>query len=155
MIYKKTQIGFFSIAVLGAVLIMMLGIYLSGTIQESELWIFKLTITFIALMFVLFSSLTVKVTRQELIWYFGPGLWKYRIKTGEIQAVGSTRSHPIEGVGIRWNPWKGMLYNVSGLNAVKVIRKNGKSTRIGTNEPQKLIEVIKEAANLPESSVLK
>src|SRR5690625_5524368 len=87
-------------------------------------------------MLILFSSLTVKITREELIWYFGPGLWKYRMKLRDIRSVATIRTHPAEGFGIRWWPGKGTLYNVSGRQAVQVVRKDGKMRRIGTNEPK-------------------
>lgn len=37
--------------------------------------------------FVLFFSLTLKVTDNEVIWYFGPVLWKYNIQIDKIRVV--------------------------------------------------------------------
>ena len=151
-IYKNTQIGYFTIIVFGVIFTILLAIYFGGSGSEGEFPGFQLVILIFLLFFINFSTLTVKVTRNEIIWYFGPGLWKFRLKVNEIKAAAVTRSSIWEGVGIRWNPFRGMLYNVSGSHAVKVIRKNDKSTRIGTNEPQKLLEAIQQAAGLPDQN---
>jgi hypothetical protein len=34
-----------------------------------------------------FSSLTVILTERELIWFFGPGQWTYRLPSRQISAV--------------------------------------------------------------------
>jgi len=36
---------------------------------------------------ILFSSLTVEVSDSELRWYFGSGLWTYRLPLGQIEMV--------------------------------------------------------------------
>lgn len=144
MAYKNTQIGYFTIFIFGAVLIFLSVIIQAEGVSPVERPILHGVLILFLVLTVIFSSLTVEVNRQNLVWYFGPGIWKYRIPLDRIKDVSHVRSHPLEGIGIRWNPLKGWLYNVSGLNAVKVIQKGGKTTRIGTSEPQKLIAAIKE-----------
>src|SRR5690349_17369297 len=53
---------------------------------------------------VLFSSLTVEVGEGELRWYFGPGLWRYRLPLADIKDVGIVRNRWWSGWGIRMAP---------------------------------------------------
>lgn len=144
MAYRNRQIGYFSISIMGIVLLFLVFIIQSSKILPSERPILYASLLLILFLGIIFSTLTVKVNRSEVTWYYGPGIWKYRIPLEQIKDVSKVRTHPLEGIGIRWTPGKGWLYNVSGLKAVKIILRNGKSTRIGTNEPEKLIEAIRE-----------
>lgn len=142
--YSHTQPGYFILALMIPAIIFLIAVYIGGTFGEAEKVIVQLTIVLMCGATIIFSSLTVKVNEKEIVWYFGPGIWKYRIKLSEVKNVNKGRSHPLEGVGIRWNPWKGMLYNVSGLWNVQILRKDGKLTRIGTDEPDKLVKAIQD-----------
>ena len=90
----------------------------------------------------LFSSLTVEVGQGELRWYFGPGLWTYRLPLAEIREVGIVRNHWWNGWGIRTAPGF-RLYNVSGLDAVELRVGSSDVRRIGTDDPQGLAEALK------------
>ena len=93
---------------------------------------------------VLFSSLTVEVGDGELRWYFGPGLWTYRLPLDEIKDVAVVRNQWWNGFGIRMA--RGFrLYNVSGLDAVELRLKSGEVRRIGTDEPLALGAALKPA----------
>jgi hypothetical protein len=101
-------------------------------------------VTLIVLMViaVVFSSLTVDVSGNELQWHFGPGLWTYRLALDEIQTVAIVRNHWWSGFGIRMRPGF-RLYNVSGLDAVELQLKSGDIRRIGTDDPQGLAAALK------------
>jgi hypothetical protein len=90
----------------------------------------------------LFSSLTVEVNEHELRWYFGPGIWRYRIALDEIENVRTVRNHWWNGFGIRMGPGF-RLYNVSGLDAVELRLKTGDIRRIGTDDPQGLATALR------------
>jgi hypothetical protein len=90
----------------------------------------------------LFSSLTVEVGEAELRWYFGPGLWTYRLPIAEIKEVGIVRNHWWNGWGIRTAPGF-RLYNVSGLDAVELRVGPSDVRRIGTDDPQGLADALK------------
>ena len=49
------------------------------------------------------------------------------------------------GWGIRYTP-HGWLFNVSGLDAVELELKNGRTWRVGTDEPVELLAAIQAAA---------
>jgi hypothetical protein len=91
---------------------------------------------------VIFSSLTVEVSENELRWYFGPGLWTYRLLLSDIETVAVVRNHWWNGFGIRMAAGF-RLYNVSGLDAVELRLRSSDVRRIGTDDPQGLAEALK------------
>jgi hypothetical protein len=92
-----------------------------------------------------FYSLTVEVGDEELRWYFGPGLWTYRLALDEISSVSIVRNKWWNGFGIRTASGF-RLYNVSGLDAVEIRLKSGDIRRIGTDDPQGLAAALKRGA---------
>jgi hypothetical protein len=93
---------------------------------------------------VLFSSLTVEVSDHELRWYFGPGLWTYRLPLDDIEKVAVMRNHWWNGFGIRMRAGF-RLYNVSGFDAVELRLKSNDVRRIGTDDPQGLAAALTSA----------
>jgi hypothetical protein len=93
----------------------------------------------------LFSSLTVEVSGTEIRWYFGPGLWDYRIALSDIEGVRIVRNTWLNGFGIRMGPGR-RLYNVSGLDAVELRLKTGDIRRIGTDDPRGLAAALNGSA---------
>jgi hypothetical protein len=91
----------------------------------------------------LFSSLTVEVNDSELSWYFGPGVWTYRLPLASIQNVAVVRNHWWNGFGVRMAPGF-RLYNVSGLDAVELRIGADDVRRIGTDDPQGLALALRD-----------
>ena len=94
----------------------------------------------------LFGSLTVEVSGEELRHYFGPRFWKKTYLLQDIESVKQVRNSWIYGWGIRLTPF-GWLYNVSGLDAVQIQLRSGKTFRIGTDDPKGLFEAVSQ--NIP------
>jgi hypothetical protein len=90
----------------------------------------------------LFSSLTVVVSDNQLQWYFGPGLWMYRMPLSDIAGVQIVRNNVLNGFGIRMRPGF-RLYNVSGLDAVELRLTNGEVRRLGTDDATGLAAALK------------
>ena len=90
---------------------------------------------------ILFSSLTVEISDNELRWRFGPGLWTHRLPLGDIEKVAVVRNHWWNGFGIRIASGF-RLYNVSGLDAVELHLKSHDVRRIGTDDPQGLANAL-------------
>ncbi|MGD0719614.1 MAG: hypothetical protein ABR970_01015 [Roseiarcus sp.] len=84
-----------------------------------------------------FSSLTVEVTEDELLWRFGPGIPRYRMARAEIVSVRAVRNEFWNGFGVRMRPGF-RLYNISGLDAVELRLRNGAICRIGSDDPSGL-----------------
>jgi hypothetical protein len=93
---------------------------------------------------ILFSSLTVEVEGRELRWYFGPGLWRYRLPLAAIREVSVVRNHWWQGLGVRMAPGL-RLYNVSGLDAVELRLGPNDIRRIGTDDAHGLAAAIRAA----------
>ena len=91
----------------------------------------------------LFRSLSVEVTRDRLTVWFGPGLIRRTFPADDILDSGIVRNPWHYGWGIRLTP-SGWMFNVSGLDAVEIVLRNGRRFRIGTDEPLPLSTAIRE-----------
>ena len=99
---------------------------------------------FFILLGVIFSALTVKIEKSQLVWYFGPGLWTYRLPLKTLRNAKPVKNPWWYGWGIRRTP-AGWLYNVSGLSAVEIRQADKTAVRIGSSEPKHLTAAIKKA----------
>ncbi len=143
MIYRHTQRG--TLILITCLMIGTIGLVLSWTSRHWEPGVFMLVTTMATA--ALFSSLTVEVADQELRWHFGPGLWSYRLALDEIEDVAVVRNQWWNGWGIRIGPGF-RLYNVSGLDAVELrLHANG-VRRIGTDDPEGLVKVLRARRGL-------
>lgn len=138
MTYRHTQAG--TLILITSLLIGALGVAIWWTAGHWAPAVLMILIN--AVIAFLFSSLTVEVGDGELRWYFGPGLWTYRLPLAEIGDVGIVRNHWWNGWGIRTAPGF-RLYNVSGLDAVELRVGPNDIRRIGTDDPQGLAQALK------------
>ena len=90
----------------------------------------------------LFYGLTIEVNRDIVRLYFGFGIIHRSIPREHITAVTQVRNRLWWGFGIRLTP-HGWMWNISGLDAVELTYHNGKKFRIGTDEPEALLEALK------------
>ena len=147
MNYKHTQIGYLILAVLAAVVTFYFWLYevIADEAGHTSALYVMLFIVFIS---VSFSWLTVLVDENYLRIKFGYGIFKKNILIKEIASVKTVKNHWYYGWGIRVWFWPKMwIYNVSGFDAVEIKLKNGKTFRIGTDEPKKLEQTILHSIN--------
>ncbi len=138
MTYRHTQTG--TLTLLCSVLAGLVGAALAWRAGQ---WTPAIAvIVLVAVIAFLFSSLTVEVDEGELRWYFGPGLWTYRLPLADIRDVGIVRNQWWNGWGIRMAPGF-RLYNVSGPDAVELRVGPNDIRRIGTDDPQGLAQALK------------
>jgi hypothetical protein len=146
--YSHTQIGWWGIAIMGAILVLILAStrWLGAISNDSAVpdvvrgvVLFVLVVTM-----ALFSTLNVRVSDQSLVWRFGPGLLGGRIPLAEIAQVSVTRTPFWAGIGIHFIG-RGWVYNVSGRDAIEVVRRDGRTTWVGTDEPAALVAAIEQA----------
>lgn len=142
-LYRHRQIGTLLIVVLGLGTVMTGAILLQAGDSTARLLLGLVLVLLIASA-VLFASLTVEVRREEIVAGFGPGLIRRSIPIGDIRDVQVVRNPWYYGWGIRRIPG-GWLYNVSGLEAVELQLEGDRRFRIGTDEPQRLAEAIRQA----------
>ena len=104
-----------------------------------------LLVSFLLLIGILMSSMTVRVTDSEVSWWFGRThtLGK-TVALADIASVEAIRTSLFEGWGIHLT-WHGWLWNVSGFNAVQIKLGSGTRYAVGTPEPQALLKAIRKA----------
>ncbi|MEA3470923.1 MAG: hypothetical protein U9R24_04325 [Thermodesulfobacteriota bacterium] len=77
--------------------------------------------------------------------WFGSGLIGKKFNLTEITEVKAVRNPWYYGWGLTPRGW---LFNISGLDAVELTLKSGRHFRIGTDEQNKLVLVIRQATGL-------
>jgi hypothetical protein len=141
--YKHTQVGYvINVGMLLAILLTAsLGLAHHAPIPTLPLAGVLVVVT------VLSWNLTIEIADGRLLWRFGPGLIRKSVALSDIAHV-----EPVPRRGpFCWGIHRtrdGWLYNVSGWQTVQVQLKNGQRFRLGTDEPQKLVEAIQAATSL-------
>jgi hypothetical protein len=143
MNYRHTQIGGVMIA---ALVIMIVGAFvLMAAAPPPEGTLPAVIMLLAGLVLASFVSLTVEIGGGTLTCSFGPGFIKKRIPLPDIDRATSVRNPWYVGWGIRWLPGHYYVWNVSGFEAVELVMKNGHKFRIGTDEPEALVQAIASA----------
>jgi hypothetical protein len=87
------------------------------------------------------SSMTIEVDQERLRFWFGVGVIGRSFRLAEIQTWTAVTNPWWYGWGIHLTP-QGWLYNVGGARAVQLELQDGRRLRVGTDEPERLCEVI-------------
>ena len=145
--YEHTQVGYFFIVAIVAGMV-AIGIILAPT---GSYLIAIAVLVVLAVALVLFRSLTVVISEEELLVQFGPGVIRKRFKLNEIESCQAVRIPWYYGWGIRLTP-NGMLFRVSGFHAVQIKLAMGKAYLIGTDVPKELEEAIRQTINYHQGS---
>jgi hypothetical protein len=133
-LYKHTQSGSFIKVILWGTFVLFLIVFSFAAEGRPYTWPAFLMLLGIAM---LFNSLTIEVTESRLSWKFGVGVIRKSVPISDIETLEVVRNRWWYGYGIRYTP-HGWLYNVSGLKAIEVKLKDGKTFRLGTDEPEEL-----------------
>ena len=138
--YRHTQFGTVNVVIIIAIApLTFLPAWVAGAAPIA--W---LILIFLLGILMLFYNLTVTIDDRDLRISFGIGLIRKRFPLDEIDSCQPVRNSWLYGWGIRLTP-RGWLYNVSGLEAVELKMKSGKTCRIGTDEPNVLAAAVEEA----------
>ena len=130
MSYRRTQIGWVVIAVVGVIAVFGVVKALEAPFPEG---VFVLAVALVCLAF--FATLTVVADDDGVDVRFGPiPLIRRSLPWSQIQSSHAVRNSWLRGFGIRWIR-SGWMYNVSGLDAVELTLDNGRRFRIGTDDP--------------------
>lgn len=140
--YKHRQIGALMIFGLGSGVIMTLILLLQAQPGPAKI-ISSLIFTLIVCCLLLFWSLTVEVTSDHVLVYFGFGIIHRKLSLTDIQQVNVIRTPWYYGWGIRPAP-HGWMFNVSGFGGVELIFNNNERFRIGSDEPELLFQAIQQ-----------
>lgn len=138
--YRHRQFGSFMVAAMAVAVVAIIALLGPGAAHPAMLIVFAALL----LVAVVFSSLTVQVSASSLVFWFGPGVLRKQVPLAEVAGVEVVRSPWYWGAGWRLTP-RGMLYSVSGLDAVEITRKDGSRFRLGTNQPERLARALSDA----------
>ena len=137
--YSHTQFGTVNVVIVIAILpLVFLPAWLAGAAPIAGL----ILILLLGIL-VLFYNLTVTIDDAHLRIRFGIGIICKRFPLDQIDTCRPVRNSWLYGWGIRLTH-RGWLYNVSGLEAVELKMKSGKTCRIGTDEPAALAAALEE-----------
>lgn len=93
----------------------------------------------------MFGYLEISLEGEDLKWRFGLLGWpNWSVKLCEIKHIEVCQTQWYEGKGIRFTR-EGMLYNAAGRGAVRIIKNDGTSLRLGSPEPEILCRKIIES----------
>ena len=134
--YRYTQIGWVMLTI-GLAPVAVVAALLAQR-DTPELY---LPLVIVIPIFAVFGSLTVTIDDRHLTARFGFGPVRKRIALAEIASHRQVRNPWYCGWGIRY-VGGGWLYNVSGFDAVEIVRHDGTRVRIGTDEPNALTRAI-------------
>jgi hypothetical protein len=149
MLYEHTQVGrLFQVMLAAVALAAAVGAVTRP--HPAPATVVPILVVGLALISV-FTRLTTRVGEGRLEYEFGLGFWRTRVPIDQIVSVGRVRNAWWYGFGIRLTP-HGWLYNVWGFDAVEVRLANGRTFRLGTDEPDRLATAIREAGGRPRSS---
>ncbi len=144
--YRHTQFGTVNVVIAIAIMpLVFLPAWVAGAAPVA--WLILL---FLLGVLALFYNLTVEIDAEYLRISFGIGLIRKRFPLDQIDSCLPVRNSWIYGWGIRLTH-RGWLYNVSGLDAVELKMKSGKTCRIGTDEPEVLAAALRERLNNPSN----
>ena len=148
MKYKHTQIGYLMLVVTLAVLVLFAWIHIMALAEPPSYNSgpnFAITSMMVLILFILvsFCSLQVVIDEKYLRIKFGWGVYRKKFLLNDVVLAKTVKNHWYYSWGIRVWFWPKMwIYNVSGFDAVEIKLKNGKTYRIGTDEPKKLEQAI-------------
>lgn len=138
--YRHTQIGY-SLLNSYTIVFLVIGIINLAT-EFTPLALLALVV--ILLTISTFATLTVTVNDRKITLRFGVGIIRKSFQLDDIERYQEVKNPWFYLLGIRYTP-RGWLFAVSGYSAVELEMKNGKYYRIGTDEPEKLIEALDRA----------
>ncbi len=76
---------------------------------------------------------------------FGPfPLLRRRIPYANLTAAERDRSSLVDSWGIHWVPGRGWIFNLWGFDCVRLTLRNGRTTRIGTDDPDGLTSFLQQ-----------
>lgn len=140
-LYRHRQVGSLPMVLLVAVFGLTAAIRIaspSGVVDR----ISASVLIVVLLLIVLFWSLTVEVDSARVEVWFGFGLIRRSFPVSEIRGATNVRNPWYYGWGIRLTP-SGWMFNVSGLDAVELTLTGNRAFRIGTDDPDRLVEAIR------------
>jgi len=142
--YRHKQIGWMMILLMLSPLVIAGLVTLFAPVPPDQFLFFAFPFIVIFLCLFLFMSLMVSIDNTAIRLSFGVGLIRKRIPLETISSYRRVRNNWMMGWGIRYIG-TGWMWNIAGLDAVELTLTDGTIFRIGTDEPDRLCEAIRQA----------
>jgi len=139
--YHHSQKGWFIIAVLATGIALVAFDLLTGGFRTGPF----AGLLLLAAALMLFYRLQVTIDDTTLTIRPGIGTIKKRLRLDDVEFVRTVKNPWYWGWGIRWIGKRSWLFNVSGLDAVELKMKSGRTYRIGTDQPAELEIAVRRA----------
>ena len=146
MRYEHTQIGYLIIFVLFTATVFVAITGIAAPSDRGVLVTDGIIELILLICAIVFSRLTIKIDEETLLACFGIGLICKKVPLSEIVRCESIRIRWWYGWGIHLTPY-GWLYNVSGLDAVAIMLRDGRKFALGTNDPNGFTSVVRRSIN--------
>ena len=140
--YEHTQIGYFLIWMLliGAAITLTI-----GALNPAD-WISFVITVLLLLTIAGFYKLRIKIDNENLCASLGVGIIRKKVPVAEIATCEPIRIRWWYGWGIHFTPY-GLLYNISGWDAVAITLRDGRHFSLGTDDPHGLAVAIRRFAS--------
>ncbi len=145
--YQESQTGVWTLVVLFFVGALELKF---GVNLQPE-WFTLALVLGLGLLAVIFSSMTIRVTPDGVEWWLGLPILKRRVRMSEIASVSAGKVGWLTGLGIRTDG-RNVTWIVSGRSVVILTLVDGRKTRLGSNEPERVVEAIRQSMVPPKST---
>ncbi|ATC93762.1 hypothetical protein [Pseudoalteromonas tunicata] len=147
MLYQKKQFGWAILVLISWVLSsVLLALYVLGS--SVPVYLFAAGLVIVAY---LFHSLTIKVSKYELSWSFGPGVFGQKIPISAIAKVNPVTNSWLHGLGVKITH-DGWVYGVSGFQAIAIELHDGTKFRVGSDDQANLLACLRTL--IPEEEVV-
>ena len=153
-VYRHTQTGeMFRVFMLVVAALLLIPAYPAVAARNLGLTTLVLGIpVLVAILAFVFSTMTIEVTASEVRWWFGFGWPGGRIERADLVAEEITNPGLFNGIGIHLT-FTGWLWNVK-LGSAVALHRNGKlATMLGTDDPNGLLAVLRDASFETRASV--
>jgi hypothetical protein len=142
--YNHRQIGWVMLGVAAATMVVIAApLVLTAPRNTAILLPLLFVFSIMAIVTILFSSMTVQLDEDVLRWHFGPSFWRNRLALAEIQEATAIKTKWYWGYGIKFFGPRRWLYNVSGTDAVELKLRDGGWVRLGTDDVAGLIQALR------------
>jgi len=138
--YEHRQIGWWTLGPIA----LLIGVTSLVLLRSGIALGAAISISLLAALVLLFGWLTVRIDADSILIRFGIGLIRRRVPLSRVRGHRAVTNRWFYGWGIRLIPG-GLLYNVSGFDAVELDLDDGSRLRIGTDEPAALGRALEPA----------
>jgi len=139
--YRRTQITWPAVVPMAATAVVIGGVFQWARMPGP----LALGVSVIAIVMLMFATMTVIVDDNAVEARFGIGVIRKRVPFERIRSCRVVRNRWYYGWGIHFIPG-GVLYNASGLSAIELRLTNGRVVRIGSDEPDALAAAVRPHA---------